>query len=319
VTPDISLLVPCYNAAAYLPSLIELARAQTNPFHEIICYDDGSTDHTAEVAKELGVGLIVGPKNQGPAFARNRLLEATSASWVHFHDADDRFDTQFVEKMAKALPGPASGAICNVRIVTANGSSPDQCLNFEAVATAPDLVRYFLEEFVLVEATVYPTAQLRAIKGFCEKLKFCEDRDLQVRIAKSRIRFVHVNEPLVTWIRREKTHVTSFSAEYQLRHARWFLHRCYRYLPKDYHWILGERALYYARQFYARGAIRDARLCIYFARLCGVHSPVEVSAKRKLIARLFGSECLFRLEDNWERIRKAVFGRFASQSWAGKD
>ncbi len=46
-----SLLIPCHNAAQYLLRLWETVQAQTVPFDEIICYDDGSTDNTAEVGR----------------------------------------------------------------------------------------------------------------------------------------------------------------------------------------------------------------------------------------------------------------------------
>ena len=85
----ISLLIPCKNAAGYLPRLFEGVRAQSRPFAEIICYDDNSTDATCEVAEGLGARVIKaeGPST-GPAKARNRLAMAASAPWIHFHDAD---------------------------------------------------------------------------------------------------------------------------------------------------------------------------------------------------------------------------------------
>src|SRR5579883_2948240 len=95
----IALRIPCYNAAAYLPRLRESIAAQTRGYASVLCYDDGSTDRTADVARDLGWDVIRGKANRGPAFARNRLLEATGEPWIHFMDADDVLHPRFVEAL----------------------------------------------------------------------------------------------------------------------------------------------------------------------------------------------------------------------------
>ena len=52
--PSLSLLIPAYNAARFLPRLLASAHAQTDRFDEIWVYDDCSTDDTAAVAASLG-------------------------------------------------------------------------------------------------------------------------------------------------------------------------------------------------------------------------------------------------------------------------
>jgi glycosyltransferase involved in cell wall biosynthesis len=51
--PDISVVVPCYNAAPWLESLLESLTAQRGANWELIFVDDGSTDHTARVLSEI--------------------------------------------------------------------------------------------------------------------------------------------------------------------------------------------------------------------------------------------------------------------------
>jgi glycosyltransferase involved in cell wall biosynthesis len=86
MTPAITLLVPCYNAAAFLPRLWETVRAQMRPFDELLCYDDASTDNTVAVARALGATVICGERNAGPAFARNDLRgrDAFAVPCVHY-------------------------------------------------------------------------------------------------------------------------------------------------------------------------------------------------------------------------------------------
>lgn len=86
---SLSLCIPAYNAAAYLPRLIESALDQTIPFDEILVYNDRSTDDTAKIASQYGATVIEGDINRGCSYGKNKLAEHTSCEWIHFHDADD--------------------------------------------------------------------------------------------------------------------------------------------------------------------------------------------------------------------------------------
>lgn len=93
----LALLVPAYNAEAFLPRLFKSVAAQTVPFDEILVYDDCSTDGTAATAESLGARIVRGDVNRGCSFGKTALLHETSCGWVHFHDADDLIDPGFVE------------------------------------------------------------------------------------------------------------------------------------------------------------------------------------------------------------------------------
>jgi glycosyltransferase involved in cell wall biosynthesis len=96
--PTLALLIPAYNAASFLPRLLESARQQTVPFDEIWVYDDSSTDDTAAVAERLGARVVRGQTNQGCTFGKSVLVGQTSCEWIHFHDADDLLLPGFVER-----------------------------------------------------------------------------------------------------------------------------------------------------------------------------------------------------------------------------
>lgn len=97
----LALCIPAYNAASYLPRLLESALAQTIQFDEIWVYDDCSTDNTAEVATKFGAKVIRGEINRGCSHGKNTLVEYISSEWIHFHDADDALYPNFVEQAHK--------------------------------------------------------------------------------------------------------------------------------------------------------------------------------------------------------------------------
>jgi glycosyltransferase involved in cell wall biosynthesis len=91
----IALCIPAYNAAAYLPRLLQSAASQKIPFDDILVYNDCSTDATEEVARAHGARVISGKQNVGCSAGKNALLRECLSEWIHFHDADDELLPNF--------------------------------------------------------------------------------------------------------------------------------------------------------------------------------------------------------------------------------
>lgn len=115
--PLVSIIIPCYNAAPWLPEAIDSALAQTHPNREIIVIDDGSTDDSLAVATAYtGRGVQVYAQfNRGAARARNHGLAVASGEFVQFLDADDVLAPDKIAvqlaRLADSPPGSvASGA-----------------------------------------------------------------------------------------------------------------------------------------------------------------------------------------------------------------
>lgn len=91
--PKVSVIVPCYNQAAFLPKAIASLHAQTLGDWECIIVDDGSTDNTAEVAANIALNeprvRLVQQTNGGLAAARNAGLIQAKGEYIQFLDADD--------------------------------------------------------------------------------------------------------------------------------------------------------------------------------------------------------------------------------------
>lgn len=87
----VSVVIPCYNAARFVSSTLRSVMAQQGDFElEIIVVDDGSTDGSAELVEcEFPSVRLIRQVNAGVGAARNVGIEAATADWVAFVDADD--------------------------------------------------------------------------------------------------------------------------------------------------------------------------------------------------------------------------------------
>lgn len=88
--PLVSVVIPCYNQAHFLPEAIESALSQTYHSIEVIVVDDGSPDNTAEVVARYPGVRCVRQENRGLGGARNSGFRASNGEYVLFLDADDR-------------------------------------------------------------------------------------------------------------------------------------------------------------------------------------------------------------------------------------
>lgn len=91
----ISVVVPMYNAASTLERALQSVAEQTLLPFEVLCVDDGSQDHCAEVARRFdtrgtfSLQVLTQPRNLGAAAARNAGLARACGDYVAFLDADD--------------------------------------------------------------------------------------------------------------------------------------------------------------------------------------------------------------------------------------
>jgi glycosyltransferase involved in cell wall biosynthesis len=88
---SVSILIPAYNAEAWIADTLRSALAQTWQEKEIIVVDDGSRDGTVDVARQFesdGVKVVT-QKNQGAAAARNNAYSLSKGEYIQWLDADD--------------------------------------------------------------------------------------------------------------------------------------------------------------------------------------------------------------------------------------
>lgn len=113
ITPTVSVVIPCYNAAPFLRETIDSVLNQTRPASEVIVVDDGSTDDSAAIAASYGPPVrVIRQENQGESVARNRGMDEAQGDWVALLDADDRWLPHKLERQIDALREAPDDAVC---------------------------------------------------------------------------------------------------------------------------------------------------------------------------------------------------------------
>ncbi len=99
----VSVIMPIYNAYNYLCPALDSVLDQTLEEIEVICVDDGSTDHSLEILKEYQERdsriRIVTETNAGPGLARNNGIRRARGEYLAFLDADDFFEPTLLETL----------------------------------------------------------------------------------------------------------------------------------------------------------------------------------------------------------------------------
>jgi glycosyltransferase involved in cell wall biosynthesis len=109
----VSVVIPAYNAEAFLPDCLSSVLAQSHCPAEVIVVDDGSKDGTVNVARSFGDRVTcLCQQNAGPAAARNRGILAARNEWIAFIDSDDMWKPWRLERQLELARKTDADAVC---------------------------------------------------------------------------------------------------------------------------------------------------------------------------------------------------------------
>ena len=104
--PEISIITPSYNSSNYLNETIVSVLNQTFQDWEWLITDDCSTDNSVEILEEQNdprIKVFKAKKNGGAGHARNISLENATGRFITFLDADDFWESNFLEEMVNFM------------------------------------------------------------------------------------------------------------------------------------------------------------------------------------------------------------------------
>lgn len=103
----VSIIVPVYNVANYLPQCLESLLGQTYSNIEIICVDDGSRDQSLMIIKQYILKdsriKLIQQVNSGPSTARNNGIKVSQGEYLTFVDPDDWCALNLIEELKKSI------------------------------------------------------------------------------------------------------------------------------------------------------------------------------------------------------------------------
>ena len=108
--PKVSVVIPSYNAMAYLPKTLESLLGQTFTDFEVLIINDGSSDHIVEWSSQIEDARVklISQDNKGTSAARNTGISQSKGEYIAFLDADDLWEPTKLEKQVLCLDSKKS-------------------------------------------------------------------------------------------------------------------------------------------------------------------------------------------------------------------
>ena len=200
--PLVSVIIPTFNRAAFLPEALASVYAQNGAPLQVIVVDDGSTDHTAEVVREWGADLeYVYQANRGPAAARNTGIRHAKGEWVTFLDSDDVWPANALRRQLELTETYPSARVIwgTVQIMRQHETN---LASFEPVGL-PVLAHQFGTK--LIHRTLFESTQV----GLLNESAFTgEDADWLCRLFEQPVEIV-VHQEVVSFYRWHRTNLVA--------------------------------------------------------------------------------------------------------------
>jgi GT2 family glycosyltransferase len=181
--PLVTVIMPAYNQARYLPAALDSVLGQTFRDFEIVVVDDGSTDETPQILARYGVRCIR-QENAGLPAARNTAIAAARGRWLAFLDSDDVWQPAYLATTMAALERvpEAVGAFAAWLYIDGDGRPLDQAVRPFGGDERRLVAELDWRNALLPSAAVVSRAAVVACGAFDTGLAACEDWDLWLRL-----------------------------------------------------------------------------------------------------------------------------------------
>ena len=276
--PFVSVILPTYNCASYLPPAIESVLAQSYADFELLVVDDGSTDDTGKVLERYTadgrVRFVHHAENTGPSATRNRGIRLSTGDLLAFLDADDVWAPGKLEAQVTALASDEAD-VCGVGCRWLRPGGKEVIDSKQPPYSGDALYRELLFKNTVPGSSSSIMVRRKCfdeVGMFDEELRAVEDREMWLRLA-AQFRFVFVREPLVSINRRRVDSAVQDPAR-MARGRQAFIRKLERNMPSRFRRLLPqvrqESYLSIANEYRAAGdrssAIRYGARTIFSSR-----------------------------------------------------
>ncbi|MBE7446933.1 MAG: glycosyltransferase [Planctomycetia bacterium] len=227
-TPLVSVILPTYNCANFLPASIGSILSQTYHSYEIIVIDDGSTDNTKEVLVPFiqRITYINLEQNKGLPAARNVGIRSAQGKYIAFIDADDLWMPEKLQTDIEYFGKyPDAGMVYSLHTnIDAEGCVLDGALK-KRLPAGNIFNQLFSEQNFIIASSVIVRKEVFETTGlFDEQLFNCQDWDMWLRIA-FYFKVAGINKPLVKY--RHNPHSLSKNRDSVLKYQKLVIDKTY--------------------------------------------------------------------------------------------
>ena len=194
-----SVIIPTYNRAALLARAVKSVLSQTYKDLELIIVDDGSTDNTKELVKELVDSderiKYFYISNSGVSRARNLGIQKSKGELIAFLDSDDEWLPQKLQKQIQLYLAEPYRLCHSDEIWVKNGKKMNQMKKHEK-SGGDIFIKCLPLCCISPSASILTRKLLDEVGLFDDELDVCEDYDLWLRVT-ARYPVSFIEEPLI--------------------------------------------------------------------------------------------------------------------------
>jgi glycosyltransferase involved in cell wall biosynthesis len=182
--PRISIVMPCFNAVAFIEEALRSVLLQGYPDLELIVFDGGSTDGTVEVIKRYAPWLSywASEPDCGQSHAINKGLERATGELFNWFNADDVMCEGALEALAALhIANPSAVGICGV--VQSFDEGGALSLLRPVAGSKEALGDWAVSAFIPQPGALFNCRMCKDIGGVNERLHYVMDIDLLMKLA----------------------------------------------------------------------------------------------------------------------------------------
>ncbi len=223
-SPTVSVLMPCYNAAATLPDALDSLSRQTLQSFEVIAVDDGSNDGTAEILHQGAANdsrlRIISQLHTGIIAALNKGLDACRSGYVARMDSDDRCHPERLARQVSYLDQHPQAAAVSCLVEAFPPGQVRQGFRIyidwlNSLVSDEDMRReIFVESPMAHPSVTFRKAWVEEVGGYQER-GWAEDYDLWLRLNSAGASFAKLEQVLLQW-RERPERLTRTDGRYSL-------------------------------------------------------------------------------------------------------
>ncbi len=177
-TPVITVIIPTFNRAGSISAAVESVLSQGVSAIEVVVVDDGSTDNTLSVLRDLSDQRVrvETTVHSGRCNARNLGVDSARAPWVTFLDSDDQAREGWLSGFVASLGSGAMLASCGAHFRYEDGSTKDVLPRSQGPAFGMVIAQFLAGTFAVQRAL------FQSVGGYLPDLDFGENTELGMRL-----------------------------------------------------------------------------------------------------------------------------------------